>query len=724
MQIYKIIILSQPCQKIVVGDRFQAIYQFRGSVNAMGLLPFENLPLNKSFRYGPKVASLAQRVLAHIDPEIQVEGAGFDTEVFRGSDYKGNSPFLFVSYSNNSMYDVIRECYLASIPAKIIGEKTDGLILKLESLISFHDNNEPLTNEHKKFKTYTLLSRDIRDSESKRFCTLIDNNPSSARELLDALKWSAEKHESECQVLLSTAHMCKGLEHDTVFLADDFTSIIDAFGSGKAIDEADLYLIYVALTRPKKTLVIADALFDALERNSMFRVIPIETPEYLTDGLILSSKAKSPNETPEPEATKKVPNTEPAHQEASPNLGQQKSNVPVAKPVTESESIKIHIGTCKDSEQELFWTPTDTSRYFNPNFAILGTMGTGKTQLVKSMLYQLRQSAHLNTGGEPFGVLIFDYKNDYTGSDFVNATGATVYQAQNIPINPLAIFTEHNLAPIHTARGLVSTLSKVFRLGPKQELMLKNVIMLAYDMKGIERNRPETFSRPAPTMNDVYNIFVNQEKVPQDSLLSALDNIAEYELFEPNGRKCKNLFETLKDNVIVINLSGADVALQNLIVAVLLDVFYTQMHQSGKPQPQGEHRALSNLVLVDEADNLMSYQFPALKKILKEGREFGVGMLLSTQGIDHFKHEEGNYMDYINGLIAHCLNNPKKADIGSLFGLESKSDISARVSALTRLDKHHALLVDGQKMYFTKNRPLSGNCWPNRDFGNLPDCIR
>lgn len=126
-------------------------------------------------------------------------------------------------------------------------------------------------------------------------------------------------------VLLSTAHMCKGLEHDTVFLADDFTSIIDAFGSGKAIDEADLYLIYVALTRPKKTLVIADMLFDALERNSMFRVIPIETPEYLTDGLTLSVGTKSPNKTPEPEATNKVPGHEPAPLEASPNLGQKKT---------------------------------------------------------------------------------------------------------------------------------------------------------------------------------------------------------------------------------------------------------------------------------------------------------------------------------------------------------------------------------------------------------------
>lgn len=106
------------------------------------------------------------------------------------------------------------------------------------------------------------------------------------------------------------------------------------------------------------------------------------------------------------------------------------------------------------------------------------------------------------------------------------------------------------------------------------------------------------------------------------------------------------------------------------------------MHQSGKSQPQGDHRALSNLMLVDEADNLMSHQFPALKKILKEGREFGVGMLLSTQGIDHFKHDEGNYMDYINGLIAHRLNNPKNADIGSLFGLESKSHMLARVNAL------------------------------------------
>ncbi len=87
------------------------------------------------------------------------------------------------------------------------------------------------------------------------------------------------------------------------------------------------------------------------------------------------------------------------------------------------------------------------------------------------------------------------------------------------------------------------------------------------------------------------------------------------------------------------------------------------MHQAGKPKPKGSHRALKKLVLVDEADNFMSQDFPALRKILKEGREFGCGCLLSTQGLDHFKTAENSYSDYMCGWIVHRLNNPNAKQV-------------------------------------------------------------
>ncbi|WP_413694443.1 helicase HerA domain-containing protein [Psychromonas sp. KJ10-2] len=103
-------------------------------------------------------------------------------------------------------------------------------------------------------------------------------------------------------------------------------------------------------------------------------------------------------------------------------------------------SIAIEIGVCKETGEKQYWTPTDTNRYLNPNFAVLGTMGTGKTQSVKSLLAQLTSQKRKNTNGLPFGILVFDYKSDYIGDDFVKETGATVLDANAIPINPLTLY--------------------------------------------------------------------------------------------------------------------------------------------------------------------------------------------------------------------------------------------------------------------------------------------
>ena len=52
------VILKQSCQQIFVGDRYQSIYQFKGSVNAMDIIPYKTYPLSQSFRYGKEIADL------------------------------------------------------------------------------------------------------------------------------------------------------------------------------------------------------------------------------------------------------------------------------------------------------------------------------------------------------------------------------------------------------------------------------------------------------------------------------------------------------------------------------------------------------------------------------------------------------------------------------------------------------------------------------------------
>ena len=706
------VILKQRCQQIFVGDKYQSIYQFRGGVNAMDVIPHKPFPLSFSFRYGQQIADLATKILQKADPKTNITGLGYDTKIIKGSEYEGDEPMLLIAHSNSTLLDVLIEGYHAQVPTVLLSGKAELYLDKLHSMINFKEHGVPTYKPHEKHKDYKRLVFFEKDSESIVFAKLIEESMDKAKELRDALSWSVNIIPEKAELTLVTAHMSKGLEYDTVMLSDDFYSIIAAFKNGKPLDEPELNLLYVAVTRPKKTLIIPDELYAALEENLAFTLNKHKPAKCLVDNLLPEQTSKLKAESAALKATPKGKDTKPPSLVSSSNLCKNVENpneLQGHKSVKKEQAtrkvettvlgdcIAIEVGRCKKNDKPNFWKPTDTNEFLNPNLAILGTMGTGKTQTVKSMLKQLKDQEDLNTDGESLGILIFDYKDDYVDDEFVDATNATVLEPSNIPINPFSLFGTNRLAPINTAKVFVSTLTKVFKLGNKQEQMLQMCVMAAYENRGISKKDIESFSNTPPTLRDVYAIFNSQEKIPQDSLNKALYDLHEFEVFEPNGYKCKNLYDTLDNNVVVVRLGGIDSSLQNLIVAVLLDAFYVQMHNSGKPKPKRNYRALKKLILVDEADNFMSQDFPSLRKILKEGREFGVGCALSTQGLDHFKTKENDYSSYMTGWISHRLENPKAKSVEQLLNVKSKKELEERMTEISELYKHHSFFVNGKK---------------------------
>lgn len=362
----------------------------------------------------------------------------------------------------------------------------------------------------------------------------------------------------------------------------------------------------------------------------------------------------------------------------------------------DSGPLQVTFGTDVSSKEEVIWEPTDTSKLFNTNTGIIGTMGTGKTQFTKSLITQLVRNQHKNVGGKPFGILIFDYKADYVKDDFVEATGAKVYDLFHLPFNPFAIVGNSPMQPMHTANLFRATISKAFNLGAKQQNKARTLVTEAYEAAGIIARDKSTWNKPAPTLADVWSIFQSQEKVEQDSLYAALDDLASFEIFEPDSYKTKSLYD-LVDGVTVINLSGYDEKIQNLVVALTLDLFYTQMHQRGSSFLDGQYRQISKMILVDEADNFMSQDFDSLKKILKEGREFGVGTILSTQELTHFKTGDNDYSTLILSWVIHNVAKIKGQEIKAIFNTQHKSDEDRIMSEIQKLEKHYSLCIDGKK---------------------------
>lgn len=369
--------------------------------------------------------------------------------------------------------------------------------------------------------------------------------------------------------------------------------------------------------------------------------------------------------------------------------------------VEENRSMHILFGSNEQDGKPVVWKPNDTTQLFHTNTGIIGTMGTGKTQFTKSLIAQLYQEQSHNVDGQHLGILIFDYKGDYNESkvDFVETTNATILKPYHLPFNPLTL-TKSNvfkpLLPIHTANAFKDTISKVYGLGPKQQDTLFQCIIETYQTSGIASANPSSWEYEAPTFEQVYQRYAIDEEIKKnDSLAAAMNKLHQFEVFEANPANTKSLFDIL-DGVVVIDLSGYDSDIQSLIVAITLDLFYAQMQASGSSKLEGNYRQLTKLILVDEADNFMSEGFPSLKKILKEGREFGVGTILSTQFLKHFGCGEDDYAKYILTWVVHNVSDLKNSDVEFVFNSESKSQQNQVLyNAIKGLIKHHSIIKIG-----------------------------
>ncbi len=359
------------------------------------------------------------------------------------------------------------------------------------------------------------------------------------------------------------------------------------------------------------------------------------------------------------------------------------------------EGIKVLFGSeLKDDSKQVIWEPNNTDKVMHTNTGIIGTMGTGKTQFTKSLISQLVSNQDKNIGPDKLGVLIFDYKGDYIKDDFVNATSAKVYNPFHLPYNPLALdATEQSkpMLPLHTANDIKETISNAFNLGNVQKQKLRDAIIEAYEAKGIYKAKRNSWTLPPPTVGDVCDIYMQDEKVAQDSLYAAISNLQDFEIFEPDVSKTKSLYD-LVEGVTVINLSGYDESIQNLIVAITLDAFYTQMQTHGHSIIKDGKRQIKKMILVDEADNFLSKNFNSIKKILKEGREFGVGTVLSTQFLNHFSTSENDYSNYILTWVIHRVSEIKTKEVESLFSIESRDQRDNLIKTIKGLEKHQSIV--------------------------------
>jgi hypothetical protein len=274
------------------------------------------------------------------------------------------------------------------------------------------------------------------------------------------------------------------------------------------------------------------------------------------------------------------------------------------------------------SESLVYWNPlSGTPRLANGHMLVVGTSGSGKTQVLKSLIAEVNQKNLVP--------IIFDFNNDYVAPGFLQKHHIRVhYPGDGLPINPLALSPDPLTGKIQLANGVFSTagiLKRVYGLGVQQEANLRSAMLACYGDHGITKNTTEEPPGGYPAFEELESKIM--ELPNHNSLLNRLSPIFSLNLFA--NATDEDSFSQFIGAPTVIRLAPLPTEEVKLAVAefILLKLYNHFVCRSHRIDP-------FMAVIIDEAHKLSGSD--SVVKLFREIRKFGVAMILSSQKAKDF----------------------------------------------------------------------------------------
>jgi len=273
------VFLKQKAVKVIVGDTHQQIYGWRHAVNSLENTTFNTYQLSTSFRFSQDIANLAVEILkwkeflGETGPVI-INGKG-NNEASKSSATlaRTNLGLLLKAIEYVSDKRTAGRIYFeGNINSYTYADEGASLY----DVLNLYNWNHRLIKDPliRKMKSIWELETYIEKTEDAQLAMMVEIVKEYGNQIPHLIRTLKEKHidnddKDKAEMIFSTIHRCKGMEYDTVQLANDFISKkklekIKNDPKKEEINKAklneEINLLYVAVTRTRNKLSIPSSL--------------------------------------------------------------------------------------------------------------------------------------------------------------------------------------------------------------------------------------------------------------------------------------------------------------------------------------------------------------------------------------------------------------------------------------------------------------------------------
>jgi len=268
----------------------------------------------------------------------------------------------------------------------------------------------------------------------------------------------------------------------------------------------------------------------------------------------------------------------------------------------------IHLGS------GCYWNPEALP---NGHIAAIGASGSGKTQTLKAIAYELHNTY------PKVQIVIIDFHGDQTQG---GETCYPLHMSSPYGVNPLIVNLDaEGGGPNLQAIAVAATLKKALQLGPVQEGLLLEIVGERYKLRGIVQGDRSSWVKEPPNFADLQTEIEKRVQggcKDSQKLKLKLNATFVYGIFN------RPAFP-LEDRLIRVDLCK----LPPELGAIAAESVAKQLMDSHRLLGEVKDKTPRTYLFIDEAKEMS--KSAALDRIVADGRKYGLNLVLASQSERH-----------------------------------------------------------------------------------------